>query len=131
MLRNTPTVVVDPEGDDITIRGKVPLILINGRNSSLNATNRIPASSVESIEIINNPSAQYDADSEGGIINIKLKTSTQKGTNGSAALGGGFGAHGRVNGSFMINHQTGKWNFGLAYDNRFANRTRKAIAVLY
>jgi len=128
LLRNTPTVVVDPEGDDITIRGKVPLILINGRNSSLNATNRIPASSVESIEIINNPSAQYDADSEGGIINIKLKTNTQKGTNGSAALGGGFGAHGRVNGSFMINHQTGKWNFGLAYDNRFANRTRKAIA---
>lgn len=128
LLRNTPTVVVDPEGDDITIRGKVPLILINGRNSSLNATNRIPASSVESIEIINNPSAQYDADAEGGIINIKLKTNTQKGTNGSVAIGGGRGAHGRVNSSFMINHQNGKLNFGLAYDNRFANRTRKAMA---
>lgn len=127
ILKNTPTVVVDPEGG-ITVRGKSPLILINGRNSSLGATDRIPASSIESIEIINNPSAQYDADAEGGIINIKLKKNTSKGTNGSVGLGAGYGAHGRVNGSFIINHSTGKWNFGLAYDNRFASRTRQAEA---
>ena len=128
ILRNTPTVVVDPEGG-ITIRGKSPLILINGRNSSLGATDRIPASSIESIEIINNPSAQYDADAEGGIINIKLKKNTTKGTNGSIGLGAGYGAKGRLNSSFIINHSTGKWNFGLAYDNRFASRTRQAIAT--
>lgn len=127
ILKNTPTVVVDPEGG-ITIRGKSPLILINGRNSSLGATDRIPASSIESIEIINNPSAQYDADAEGGIINIKLKKNTTKGTNGSVGLGAGYGAHGRLNSSFIINHSTGKWNFGLAYDNRFASRTRQAIS---
>jgi outer membrane receptor protein involved in Fe transport len=127
LLRNTPTVVVDAEGA-ITIRGKSPLILINGRNSSLGATDRIPASSIESIEIINNPSAQYDADAEGGIINIKLKKNTAQGTNVSLGLGGGYGAHGRVNSSFIINHQSGKWNLGLAYDNRFAARTRKAEA---
>ena len=67
LLRGIPSVVVDEDGN-ITIRGKAPLILINGRNSNLSATNRIPASSVESIEIINNPSAKYDADAEGGII---------------------------------------------------------------
>lgn len=128
ILKNTPTVVVDPEGG-ITIRGKSPLILINGRNSSLGATDRIPASSIESIEIINNPSAQYDADAEGGIINIKLKKNTTKGTNGSIGLGAGYGAHGRLNSSFIINHSTGKWNFGLAYDNRFASRTRQAIST--
>jgi outer membrane receptor protein involved in Fe transport len=127
LLRNTPTVVVDMEGG-ITIRGKSPMILINGRNSSLASTDRIPASSIESIEIINNPSAQYDADAEGGIINIKLKKNTEKGTNGSVGLGAGYGAHGRVNSSFIINHQAGKWNFGLAYDNRFAGRTRQADA---
>jgi outer membrane receptor protein involved in Fe transport len=127
ILKNTPTVVVDPEGG-ITIRGKSPLILINGRNSSLGATDRIPASSIESIEIINNPSAQYDADAEGGIINIILKKNTTKGTNGSVGLGAGYGAHGRVNSSFIINHSTGKWNFGLAYDNRFAARTRQAVS---
>ncbi len=127
LLRNTPTVVVDAEGG-ITIRGKSPLILINGRNSSLGSTDRIPASSIESIEIINNPSAQYDADAEGGIINITLKKNNAKGTNGSVALGAGYGAKGRLNSSFSINHQTGKFNFGLTYDNRFANRTRKADA---
>ena len=74
LLANTPTVLVDAEGG-ISIRGKSPLILINGRNSALGARSldRIPASSIEKIEIINNPSAQYDADAEGGIINITLK----------------------------------------------------------
>ncbi len=127
LLRSTPTVVVDAEGV-ITIRGKSPLILINGRNSSLSSTDRIPASSIESIEIINNPTAQYDADAEGGIINIKLKKNIGKGTNGSAALGGGYGAFGRINSSFIINHSNGKWNIGVAYDNRFASRTRNIEA---
>lgn len=125
LLRNTPTLVVDVDGN-ITVRGKSPLILINGRNSVLSATDLIPASSVESIEIINNPSAQYDADADGGIISIKLKKNTAKGTNGSVALGAGYGAKGRANCAFIINHQAGKWNVGLAYDNRFAGRTRKA-----
>lgn len=124
LLKNAPTVVVDAEGG-ISIRGKSPLILINGRNSGLTSTDRIPASSVESIEIINNPTAQYDADAEGGIINIKLKKSTSKGTNGSLVLGGGYGAKGRINSSLALNHQTSKWNLAMAYDNRFANRTRK------
>jgi outer membrane receptor protein involved in Fe transport len=127
LLKNTPTVVVDPEGG-ITIRGKTPLILINGRNSNLSNTDRIPASSIESIEIINNPSAQYDADADGGIINIKLKKNTAKGTNGSVGLGAGYGASARLNSSFIINHTTKKWNFGLAYDNRYADRTRKIHA---
>jgi outer membrane receptor protein involved in Fe transport len=128
LLRNTPTIVVDPE-NGITIRGKTPLILINGRNSSLSNTDRIPASSVESIEIINNPSARYDADADGGIINITLKKNTTKGFNGAATLGGGFGDRGRVNGSLILNYQTGKWNVGFSYDNRFAGRTRKIQAT--
>ncbi len=127
LLKNTPTVIVDPEGG-ITIRGKAPLILINGRNSNLGSTDRIPASSVESIEIINNPTAQYDADSDGGIINIKLKKNTSDGFNVSIAAGGGFGAKGRANSSLLMSYKKGKWNLGLAYDNRFAGRTRKRIA---
>lgn len=127
LLRSTPTVVVDEDGN-ITVRGKAPLILINGRNSNLSATNRIPASSVESIEIINNPSAKFDADAEGGIINIRLKKNVANGTNGSVALGGGYGARERISTAAIINHQKGKWNSGLAYDNRFAHRTREADA---
>jgi outer membrane receptor protein involved in Fe transport len=127
LLKNTPTVVVDADGN-ITIRGKSPLILINGRNSTLSSTDRIPASNVESIEIINNPPARYDADSDGGIINIKLKKGTGMGTNGSIAGGFGHGAKFRGNSAFILNHQTQKWNLGISYGNRFAQRTRKANA---
>ena len=127
LLKNTPTVSVDAEGS-ITLRGKSPLILVNGRNSNLGNPDQIPASSVESIEIINNATAKYDANAEGGIINIKLKKNKQNGTNGAFALGAGFGAKGRINSSVIVNHKTKKWNFGLGYDNRFAGRTREINA---
>ena len=126
LLQNTPTVLVDEEGG-ITLRGKSPQILINGRNSALTAKglDRIPASSIDRIEIINNPGAKYDAEAEGGIINIILKKNTRQGTNGAFALGGGYGAKYRLNSSFLINHQVnGKLNLGLTYDNRFAGRKR-------
>lgn len=125
LLKSVPTVVVDAEGA-ITVRGKGPLILINGRISGISSTDLIPASSVESVEIINNPSAQYDADSEGGIINITLKKAAKSGTNVSAAVGGGFGAKGRGSAAFSLNRSAGKWNVGLSYDMRYSERTRKA-----
>jgi outer membrane receptor protein involved in Fe transport len=124
ILKSTPTVTVDNDGA-ITLRGKTPLILINGRNSGIANMDQIAASSIESIEIINNASSKYDANAESGIINIKLKKNKQSGTNGALALGGGVGAKGRVNSSFIVNNKVGKWNIGLGYDNRFAGRTRK------
>lgn len=125
LLKSVPTVVVDAEGA-ITVRGKGPLILINGRTSGISSTDLIPASSVESVEIINNPSAQYDADSEGGIINITLKKAAKSGTNVTASVGGGFGAKGRGSAAFSLNRSAGKWNIGLSYDMRYSERTRKA-----
>ncbi|MBB6005436.1 outer membrane beta-barrel family protein [Arcicella rosea] len=123
LLKNTPTVSVDAEGV-ITLRGKTPSILINGRNSNLANTDQIPASSIESIEIINSASAKYDANAESGIINIKLKKNTQNGTNGAIAIGGGMGSRERANSALLINHKTDKWNVGVGYDNRFAGRTK-------
>jgi outer membrane receptor protein involved in Fe transport len=124
LLANIPTVLVDGEGG-ISIRGKSPMILINGRNSNLGANlERIPASSIERIEIINNPGAKYDADAEGGIINIILKKNAQKGTNGAFAIGGGYGARERFNSSLLLNHREGNTNLGLSYDNRMGRRTR-------
>ena len=124
ILKSTPTVTVDNDGA-ITLRGKSPLILINGRNSGITNTNQIAASSIESIEIINNASSKYDANAESGIINIKLKKNKQAGTNGALAIGTGVGARGRVNSSFILNNKVGKWNLAIGYDNRFAGRTRK------
>jgi outer membrane receptor protein involved in Fe transport len=123
LLKSTPTVAVDADGG-ITLRGKIPLILINGRNSNLTNADQIPASSIESIEIINSVSAKYDANAESGIINIRLKKNTQNGTNGAIALGAGMGSRSRINSSALLNHKAGKWNIGLGYDNRFAGRTK-------
>ena len=124
LLKNIPTVSVDADGA-ITLRGKKPLILINGKNSAITNIDQIAASSIENIEVISNPTAKYDANAESGIINIKLKKNNQKGTNGAFVLGTGFGDKGRVNSSVILNHKVGKWNFGLGYDNRFAGRTKK------
>lgn len=129
LMKNMPGVQVDMEGK-ITMRGKTPLIMINGRVSGIGGVDRvtnleqIPASAIERIEIITNPSAKYDADAESGIINIVLKSNTNLGTNGAAALGGGLGARYRVNGSLLINHNTQNFDLGLAYDNWFTTRTR-------
>ncbi|MBZ4033458.1 TonB-dependent receptor [Flavobacterium sp. 17A] len=123
MLKNIPTVSVDAD-DAISLRGKTPLILINGKNSAITDMNQIPASSIESIEIITSPTAKYDANAESGIINIKLKKNNQNGINGAAVLGAGFGAKGRLSSSALLNYKNDKWNIGLAYDNRFAGRTK-------
>ncbi len=127
LLKNIPTVAVDAD-DAISLRGKTPLILINGKNSAITNMNQIPASSIESIEIITSPTAKYDANAESGIINIKLKKNNLNGINGAAVLGGGFGAKGRVSSSALLNYKNEKWNIGLAYDNRFAGRTKKINA---
>ncbi len=124
LLKNIPTVSVDADGA-ISLRGKTPLILINGKNSAITNIDQIAASSIESIEVITNPTAKYDANAESGIINIKLKKNNQNGINGAVVLGAGFGAKGRINSSVLLNHKTEKWNFGLGYDNRFAGRTKK------
>lgn len=123
ILSQVPTVFVDGEGA-VSLRGKTPLILINGRNSKLTNLSAIPASSIEHIEIITNPSAAYDAESESGILNIVLKKGINHGLNGALAIGTGYGAYGRLNSSAIVNRKSGPWNLGLAYDNRLGKRTR-------
>ena len=123
LLKNVPTLSMDADGG-LTLRGKTPMILINGKNSTITNFDQIAASSIESIEVVTNPSAKYDANAESGVINIKLKKNNLAGTNGSLVTGAGFGAKGRANSSLIVNHKSGKWNFGLGYDNRFAGRTR-------
>ncbi|MDD2307403.1 MAG: TonB-dependent receptor [Prolixibacteraceae bacterium] len=129
LLKNMPTVMVDADGA-VTIRGKSPLIMINGRVSGLTGVDgsaqleRIPANNIEKIEINNNPSAKYDANAYAGIINIVLKKNVEAGTNGAFALGLGYGAKERLNGSVMLNHKTNKWNAGLYYNNWYTVRER-------
>ena len=125
LLRNTPAVFVDAEGS-INLRGKSPLILINGRNSKLDNLNAIPASSIDKIEVITTPGASYDAEAENGIINIILKKGRTDGLNGAFSVASGVGYSWRLNNSAMLNYKKKSWNFGISYDNRLAERNRKA-----
>ncbi len=79
LLQNVPSVQVDLDGN-VSLRGSDNVMfLINGKPSTLMGTNRaavlqqMPASSIEKIEIITNPSAKYKPDGTSGIINIVLK----------------------------------------------------------
>ncbi len=96
-VQNLPGVTVQ-EGK-VQIRGSDKVVvLIDGKQTALTgfgnqaSLDNIPASAIEKIEIINNPSAKYDANGNAGIINIVYKKSKQEGFNGKAGLAVGLGA---------------------------------------
>ena len=85
VLNNIPSVEVDNDGN-VSLRGNGSVtILIDGRPSAMSsgdgALDGIPASAIESIEIVTNPSAKYDPDGTAGIINIILKKKKLRGLN--------------------------------------------------
>jgi outer membrane receptor protein involved in Fe transport len=94
VLNNVPSVTVSIEGQ-ISLRGSGGVqILINGKPSVLaadggNALGTITADMIESVEVITNPSAKYDAAGTAGIINIILKKEDRRGLNGSVTLNTG------------------------------------------
>lgn len=94
VLSNVPSVNVDIEGA-ISLRGSSGVqILIDGKPSVLadessNALGTITADMIESIEVITNPSAKYEAEGTSGIINIILKKEEKRGFNGSASVNTG------------------------------------------
>lgn len=98
VLSNIPSVTLDEEGR-VTLRGDGSVtVLINGQPSSLtgaggNLLSSIPASSIERIEIVTNPSAKYDPDGTSGIINIVLKKNKIRGINGQVSATGGLPGH--------------------------------------
>lgn len=96
VLQNVPSVAIDNDGN-VSLRGSTNVkVLVNGRpyelmgNDLESLLEQIPASSVENVEVITNPSAKYDPEGMSGIINLKLKESTAAlGLNGVVTLNAG------------------------------------------
>ena len=126
VLQNVPSVTVDMEGG-VSVRGSGNVrILVDGKPSGLTGISsedilkQIPASTIESVEVITNPSARYDSESMGGIINIILKKQKQPGLNGLVSITAGTGS--RYNGSINLNSNQGKFNLFGGYDFRYSER---------
>lgn len=113
LLNNVPSVNVSIEGQ-VSLRGSSGVqILINGKPSVLasdegNALGTITAEMIESIEVITNPSAKYEAEGTAGIINIIIKKEERRGLNGSVTLNTGTPDNHSV--GLSLNRRTEKFN---------------------
>jgi len=131
VLQNTPSIQVDIEGN-VTLRGSGSFtVLIDGRPSVLSgsdALRQIPASALENIEIITNPSAKYEPDGNSGIINLVTKKNSMNGFSG--LINATAGTKDKYRGDFTLNYRTEKWNFTVSanwrdetnYGGMFSNR---------
>ncbi|MFO8236248.1 MAG: TonB-dependent receptor family protein [Bacteroidales bacterium] len=128
VLENVPSVQVDIEGN-VELRGTGNFrVLINGKPSVLEgseALQQLPANRISNIEIITNPSAKYDPEGTGGIINIIMKEQKERGLNGQLKASAGMGD--KYDASVNLNYRTGKLNFFTSLDYRDFNfdMTRK------
>ncbi|MCX6843993.1 MAG: TonB-dependent receptor [candidate division WOR-3 bacterium] len=117
VLENVPSVKVDPDGT-VTLRGSGNFkVLVDGRPSPLDpseALQQIPASTINNIELITNPSAKYDPEGMSGIMNVILKKQRQLGVNSITNLRGG--TDGSYGGDFLLGYRQGIANLFVGAD---------------
>lgn len=119
-LQNVPSVTVDQSGA-VSLRGSTNVrILVDGKPTGV-TLDQLPASSIQNIEVVTNPSSRYDAEGSAGIINIVLKKERQDGWNGQASATAGTGD--KYNTSLSLNYHRGKFNVFGSYDWRDDRRT--------
>ncbi|WP_326994358.1 outer membrane beta-barrel family protein [Chitinophaga sp. 212800010-3] len=121
VMKNVPSVNVDIDGN-VTVRNSSPQLYIDGRPTTL-TLEQIPADAIESVEVITNPSAKYDASGgAAGILNIVLKKNRKTGYNGN--LRAGVDKRGALNGGADFNLRQNKVNFSAsAMGSQMKNRT--------
>ncbi len=128
ILQRAPGVSISND-ETINMSGKAGVnILIDGKPTQLSSKDladylkATPGSVVDKIEIIMNPSSRYDAQGNAGIINIRMKKNTIKGTNGSVSAAYTQSTHPNINFSANLNHRQGKWNW---FTNASARKSRQ------
>lgn len=148
VMQNLPGITVSDEGT-VRLRGSDKVaVLIDGKQTALTgfgnqrALDNIPASAIERIEVINNPSVKYDANGNAGIINIVYKKEVREGLNGKVGLTGGVGAlwikkdnyptirpqyqnTPKINPSISLNYRKKKVNLFLQADDLYTHTLNK------
>lgn len=121
VLQNVPSIRVDIEGN-VSMRGSTGFtVLIDGKPTLLESTDaleQIPASNIENIELITNPSAKYDPEGTAGIINVITKKKRMQGVSG--IFNAKVGLDEKYGGDFLLNFRKEKVNFfiGAGIDHR-------------
>lgn len=146
-MQNLPGITV--QDGKIQLRGNDKIaVLIDGKQTALTGfgsqtgLDNIPASAIEKVEIINNPSSKYDANGNAGIINIIFKKNKKEGFNGKVGLAGGLGAlwvrkenlpsirpqythTPKINPSLALNYRKNKVNYFLQGDYLYTETLNK------
>lgn len=134
VLERAPGVLVDLNGN-ISLKGKPGVVVfVDDKPTYLAAADlaaylrSLPASTVESIEIMTNPPARYDAAGNAGVINIRLKKNRTMGWNGGINLSYGQGFYYRTNNSANLNYRINKVNLftNLSFNN---NNTYQDLTI--
>jgi iron complex outermembrane receptor protein len=119
VLERSPGVTLDKD-DNISLKGKQGVtVMIDNKPTYLSAAQltsylkSLPASAIDQIELMTNPSAKYDAAGNSGIINIKTRKNKTKGFNGSVNLTHTQGVYPKPSGSLNLNYRNGRANFFL------------------
>ncbi|MFT3997624.1 MAG: TonB-dependent receptor [Asticcacaulis sp.] len=132
-LNKVPSVTVDANGN-VALRGNTNVqVYIDGKPSAMmqgdNRAGAIQAMSsgdISSVEVINNPGAQFSSEGSGGIINLVMRKNRRPGGYGSVTAT--VGSSGRYNGNLTGSYTAGKFSFngGMSYrnDSRNAQMTR-------
>lgn len=133
IMENVPSVAVDAEGN-VSLRGNSNItLLIDGKPasqagiSSSDILNQLPASAIESVEIITNPSVRYDPDGTSGIINIVLKKKALQGFNGLVSAT--VGTNNKYNGSLNLNYRANKLNVFFGADARYNLNSTSSVST--
>lgn len=147
-MKNLPGVTAGQDGKVLLRGSDKVMILIDGKQTALtgfggqSGLDNIPASAIEKIEIINNPSSKYDAAGNAGIINIVYKKEKKQGFNGKIGLAGGAGAlwikkenypgirpqyhiTPKINPSLSLNYRKNKVNLFFQGDNLYTKTLNK------
>ncbi|MCL9806231.1 TonB-dependent receptor [Flavobacterium amniphilum] len=133
MLNNIPTLSIDAQTKEISLRGNSNVrVLIDGKPSNIEVgqlLQQIPSSSIKQVELITNPSAKYNPEGMSGIINIILHKNANNGFNGSINTGVTFGITPKTNSALNLNYKVGKvnlysnygYNHGINANHGFVN----------
>jgi Outer membrane receptor proteins, mostly Fe transport len=127
VMKNVPSVNVDIDGN-VTLRNAAPQIYVDGRPTTL-TLDQIPADAIESVEVITNPSAKYDASGgNAGILNIILKKNKKSGYNGN--INAGVDKRGGLNGGGSFSVRQNKINVTIStFGNQMRNRNTGTTGI--